>query len=270
MKCELCAFNTPRGTATAVFIKDGALLVTKRNQNPYKGMWDLPGGYMNQGEMPEETLRREMKEELGVAITCDFIGWFPGTASWKGKPYAVLSHAYLAEYKGAIKLEKKENSDMAWMPLAAINPATVAFDSNQTIVRMLKKKFTLDYPALVNLIAQLDSSATINEMNLYRSLLNGYMSKKIIGGKLVGAGWIFPRRTLLRKQAVVEDMIVDESQRGKGLGEAILLDLLSWAKKQGMEMVELTTNPSRVAANALYQKIGFKLHPTNHYLYRIK
>jgi ADP-ribose pyrophosphatase YjhB (NUDIX family)/N-acetylglutamate synthase-like GNAT family acetyltransferase len=270
MKCELCAFNTPKGTATAVFIRNGALLLTKRNQAPYKGMWDLPGGYMNQGETPEETLRREMKEELGIDISCDFIGWFPGTASWNRKTYAVLSHAYLVDYRGDITLNKKENSHFAWMPLKKIKPSAIAFVSDQAIVRLVKKKFASDYPALVSLIAQLDSSATVDEMNLYRSLLNGYMSKKIIDGKLVGAGWIFPRRTFLRKQAVVEDMIVDESQRGKGLGKEILLDLLRWAKKQGVEVVELTTNPRRLAANALYQKIGFQLHPTNHYLYQVK
>ena len=82
----------------------------------------------------------------------------------------------------------------------------------------------------------------------------------------MGMGWIFPRRTLLRKQAVVEDMIVNEKYRGRGLGEKILLDLISWAKKQKIEVIELTTNSKRVAANSLYQKIGFKLHPTNHYL----
>ena len=83
-------------------------------------------------------------------------------------------------------------------------------------------------------------------------------------------GWIFPRQTMLRNQAVVEDMIVDESQRGKGLGEKILRNLIDWAKKEGVEVVELTTNPKRVAANSLYQKVGFKLHPTNHYLLNLK
>ena len=75
-----------------------------------------------------------------------------------------------------------------------------------------------------------------------------------------------PRHTLLRRQAVVEDMIVDPTYRGKGYGEEILLQLLAWAKKEGMDTIELTTNPSRLAANSLYQKVGFKLHPTNHYL----
>lgn len=104
-------------------------------------------------------------------------------------------------------------------------------------------------------------------MNFYRSLLNGYFSKKVVNGRLVGVGWIFPRRTLLRKQAVIEDVVVDQSERAKGYGKEIMFDLLQWAKKQDVEVVELTTNPSRIAANNLYKKIGFQLHPTNHYLY---
>ena len=144
MKCELCAFNTPKGSATAVFLKNGALLLVKRNQNPHKGKWDLPGGYMNAGETPEETLRREMKEELGVDISCDFIGWFPGTASWNKKTYAVISHAYLVDYQGDIMLDKKENTRFVWVPLKSIRPSAIAFDSNQAIVRMLKKKFAIE------------------------------------------------------------------------------------------------------------------------------
>ena len=62
MECELCAFNNPKGTATAVIIRDGKLLLLKRNEEPYKNQWDLPGAYMEAGETPEGTLRRELKE----------------------------------------------------------------------------------------------------------------------------------------------------------------------------------------------------------------
>ena len=64
-------------------------------------------------------------------------------------------------------------------------------------------------------------------------------------------------------------MIVDDTYRGKGLGEAVLLDLINWCKSVGVEVIELTTNPKRLAANGLYQKVGFKLHETNHYLLKL-
>jgi GNAT superfamily N-acetyltransferase len=66
----------------------------------------------------------------------------------------------------------------------------------------------------------------------------------------------------------VEDMIVDDAYRGKGYGQKMLLELISWAKKEGIDTIELTSNPKRIAANELYKKTGFELHPTNHYLYK--
>ena len=224
---------------------------------------------MEAGETPEGTLRRELKEELGTDCILDFITWFPGTALWKGKQYAVLNHAYLAELNGEIVLNREENSELQWVHLEDVDPENITFDSNQAIVRFIKEKFSIDLEQLTKLIGQLDSTTMVKEINYYRSVLNGYVSKKFVDGKLVGLGWIFPRRTLSRRQAVVEDMIVDDSQRGKGYGKEILLDLMQWAKENGVEMIELTSGSHRVAANELYKKVGFQLHPTNHYLYKV-
>src|SRR3989344_442080 len=192
MECEICKFNNPKGTATAVVIRDGKLLVLKRNEEPFKDMWDLPGGYMSQGEMPEDTLRKELMEELGVECELDFINWFPGTASWKDRTFAILSHAYLADIKGDIKLNQDENSEYKWVSLEELDPDSIAFDSNQTITKYIKEKFSVDYIMLKELIRQLDSSAEVRETNYYRSVLNGYISKKIVDGRLAGVGWIFP------------------------------------------------------------------------------
>lgn len=268
--CVLCGFENPKPTATAVVIKDQKILVGKRNikGEPFYGEWDFFGGYMQKNETPEETLKRELKEELGVDSDLTYIGSFPGTSMYEDYEFPVTTFAYLAELKGVIALNKKENSEMKWIPIRDIT--TIAFDSNQKILEFVKKKFTYDLVRIKELITQLDSSAIVNEQSLYKAMFNGYISKIEKDGKLAGMGWIFPRQTLLRKQAVVEDMIVDETFRGLGFGEKILLDLLEWAKKQEVEIVELTTNPKRLAANSLYKKIGFQFHETNHYLLKLK
>jgi mutator protein MutT len=268
--CLLCSFENPKPTATAIIIKDQKLLVGKRNLKgePFYGKWDFFGGFLKKGETPEEALKREIKEELGVGCETNFIGSFTGTHWYKEFEFPITSFAYLTELSGEIKLDRKENSKVEWVPIKSLK--TIAFDSNQKILKFVKEKFTYDIDLVKKLVAQLDPSAVINEQSLYRAMLNGYVSKIEENKKLMGMGWIFPRQTLLRKQAVVEDMIVDESQRGKGYGEKILLDLIAWSKKQGVEVVELTTNPKRIAANALYQKVGFKLHETNHYLLNLK
>jgi len=267
--CILCQFNNPKPTATAVIIKDQKLLVGKRNLKgePFFGEYDFFGGFLQEGENPQDTLKREIKEELGVDSDLTFLGTFTGSSDYQGYGFPVITFAYITELLGDIVLDKKENSEMEWIPIKEIK--TIAFDSNQKILKYIKDKFEYDLKTVKNLVYQLDPSANVNEQSLYKAILNGYLSKVEDKGKLVGIGWIFPRRTLLRKQAVVEDMIVNGDYRGQGLGEKILRDLIKWAKKEGVEVIELTTNPKRVAANSLYKKVGFKLHETNHYLLKL-
>jgi len=270
MECDICNFENPKGSVSAVIIKEGRILVLKRIEEPFNDMWDLPGGYIDAGETPEQAIKREIKEELGVDANIDFIGCFPGTASWKDKEFPIISHAYIAELTGELKLNTSENSSFNWIPISDINLKEIAFDSNKRIVEYVKNNFSINFEELKKLITQLDASADIKEINLFRSILNGYMSRKYADGKLVGVGWIFPRRTLLRKQAVIEDVVVDSSQRGKGYGKEITLDLMRWAQENAIEVIELTSGSHRIAANELYKKVGFQLHPTNHYLYKVE
>lgn len=269
-KCELCAFNNPKATVTAIIIKDNKILLLKRNEEPFKGQWDLPGGFMQEKETPSEALKREVKEELGVDnIELTYIKALPGTYYWKEKKLPILDLFFLVEIHGDIKLNE-ENKEYKFADLKNIDKTNVAFENSHTMVSWLKKNFAFDLLRIKELMNQLDSSAVLNEQYLYKAALNGFISKIYDGEKLIGMGWIFPRQTLLRRQAVVEDMIVDNTYRGKGYGQKILLELIDWAKKEHMDVVELTTNPKRIAANELYKKVGFRLHPTNHYLYIIK
>ena len=77
---------------------------------------------------------------------------------------------------------------------------------------------------------------------------------------------VFPIPTGIR--AWVEDVVVDESARGKGVGRALSEYALQAAKEKGALTVDLTSRPSRVAANQLYQKVGFQLRETNVYRFQ--
>jgi ADP-ribose pyrophosphatase YjhB (NUDIX family) len=275
--CELCNFENPKATVTAVIIDHNNLLMLKRADEPFKGKWDFLGGYMDKDESPESALKREIKEEIGCDAELTFIKMISGWAEWKGKRFPVLSHFYLVDIGDQkIKLNN-ENSEYAWAPIRTVGEVEdIAFDTNIEMAWWLQENFIFELPQVEKLIKQLDPEAEVKEHSLYKAMLNGYVSRKYDGvddrGRplLVGMGWIFPRQTALRRQAVVEDMIVDQSQRGKGLGREILKDLLAWAKDQNMDMVELTTNAKREAANGLYKSEGFWLHETNHYLYNVK
>ena len=133
----------------------------------------------------------------------------------------------------------------------------------------MKTEFYFDLESMKQLIHQLDPGARFDEAAIYAAARAGHVETIEHDGKLIAMGWIFPRQTALRRQAVIEDMVVDEAHRGKGYGEKILRALIAWARENNIEVIELTTNPARVAANNLYKKVGFVVHPTNHYLLKL-
>jgi len=69
-------------------------------------------------------------------------------------------------------------------------------------------------------------------------------------------------------RARIEDVVVDDSMRGKGIGEALVQRALRLAQEAGADGIALTSNPRREAANRLYQRMGFKPWKTNLYFYK--
>ena len=66
-------------------------------------------------------------------------------------------------------------------------------------------------------------------------------------------------------RAWIEDVVVDADARGQGVGEALTREAVRIAGTQGARTVELTSRPSREAANRLYQRLGFERRETNVY-----
>jgi ribosomal protein S18 acetylase RimI-like enzyme len=68
----------------------------------------------------------------------------------------------------------------------------------------------------------------------------------------------------------IEDVVVDEKARGKGIGEALCRKAIEEAREIGAKTIELTSRPSREAANHLYQRLGFHKRETNVYRYEVE
>lgn len=85
------------------------------------------------------------------------------------------------------------------------------------------------------------------------------------GEKIIGMGFLYFIIHVGRRTGHIEDVVVDSSYRGQGLGEKIMQELISTARKNNLETLYLTSRPVRIAANKLYQKIGFTQKETNVY-----
>ena len=88
------------------------------------------------------------------------------------------------------------------------------------------------------------------------------------GSKIVGMATLYTFQKFGKRVGHVEDVVVDSAYRGQGLGEKIMLAVIDAARTKKMTSIDLTSNPARIAANKLYQKIGFEHYETN--VYRMK
>ena len=141
VSCNFVNYRNARPTATAIIIHKNKILLTKRNNKPFKGWWDLPGGFLDRGEKPEDGIRREMQEELGLGIKLkNILGIYPGTYPSRHEPFHILSVVYVAEpvNKKLKILDKEEIAGFRWFSKKEL-PSKIAFDSNQIIIKDFKK-----------------------------------------------------------------------------------------------------------------------------------
>jgi ribosomal protein S18 acetylase RimI-like enzyme len=84
-------------------------------------------------------------------------------------------------------------------------------------------------------------------------------------GAVVGMATLVTFRIPTAVRAWIEDVVVDETARGKGVGAALTDAMVARARELGCRTVDLTSRPSREAANRLYQRAGFEPRDTNVY-----
>ncbi|MDH4169779.1 MAG: GNAT family N-acetyltransferase [Acidimicrobiia bacterium] len=88
-------------------------------------------------------------------------------------------------------------------------------------------------------------------------------------GRIVGSLTLAVFRIPTGLRAWIEDVVVDESARGQGIGALLNQAAIERARQLGCTTVDLTSRPSREAANRLYQRLGFVPRDTNVYRYQL-
>ena len=129
-----------------------------------------------------------------------------------------------------------------------------------------------DTAQLKKLVSQLDPSAQFDAKALQSSLLRGEILLYVLRRRSQIAACVTAVlfATPTGNHCRIEDVVVDEKHRGKGLGRKLMEQTIAILRHRHVNSIELTSRPSRIAANALYQSIGFTLHKTNVYKYTIK
>ena len=135
----------------------------------------------------------------------------------------------------------------------------------------IKNYSTEVHSALNELLPQLSSSAeslTKSELESIISSTTSHLLMAIEDGVYFGSLTlaVFSIPTGIR--AWIEDVVVSELSRGKGVGKLLSVYAVQLANSLGAKTVDLTSRPSREVANALYKKVGFELRETNVYRYK--
>lgn len=88
------------------------------------------------------------------------------------------------------------------------------------------------------------------------------------GEKIIGTATLYLMPKVGKLVSHLEDVVVSSVYRGQGLGEKLVQKIIDLAKELGVASIALTSRPERVAANKLYQKLGFIRKETNPYTLR--
>lgn len=127
--------------------------------------------------------------------------------------------------------------------------------------------------AFARLLPQLSSSAAPLDHDSLQRVLAADASTVLVArvdGRVVGTLTLvmFPLPTGLR--AWIEDVVVDEAARGYGVGAALTEEALRLADAARVRTVDLTSRPSRQAANRLYERLGFQVRDSRVFRYALQ
>ncbi len=127
--------------------------------------------------------------------------------------------------------------------------------------------------ALRHLIPQLSSSADLVAPETVATIVADPATTLFLArhdGAIVGALTLAVFTTPSGIRAWIEDVVVDGDARGLGVGEALTRAAIDHAVAAGAKSVDLTSRPSREAANRLYQRVGFVQRETNVYRFALE
>ena len=141
-------------------------------------------------------------------------------------------------------------------------------DSNNFIIEDVTTFTPENAEAIRNLTKQIGNNYHLLTDEELKELLSSKNTKIIVAkdmDKIIGMITLTLIRIPYRKKAFLDDVVVDKSYRGHGLGTQLFKKALDLAKEEKVAYAEFTSAPHRTAANSLYQKLGFEKKDTNVY-----
>jgi len=142
LTCHTCGLDYYINPAPAVAVvleyPDGSIVLTRRKHEPQQGTFDLPGGFVEINESIEDTVRREIFEELKVTVTTmKYIGSFPNEYVYKGVSYYTCDIAFVCPIPEGTTLHPSDDvSEALTIKHNDIDHQQISFPSISNILRL--------------------------------------------------------------------------------------------------------------------------------------
>jgi 8-oxo-dGTP diphosphatase len=121
--CGRVAYENAKPCAGALVVRNGKVLLVRRGIAPYRGWWDIPGGYLESDEHPEAGARRELLEETGLRVRLR--GLLGVYVDRRIRPHS-LNFYYLAEASGGRERASDDAVELGWFGPREL-PARIAY-----------------------------------------------------------------------------------------------------------------------------------------------
>lgn len=132
-RCGWTYFTDPRVAVAAVVVYEGRVLLTRRNNEPHRGMWTFPAGFVDAGEDPQRAAERECREESGLEVrVTDLLLLISGREHPRGADILI---AYRAEMIGGSLQAGDDADEAAFFPPDALPP--LAFETTRQVLAKL-------------------------------------------------------------------------------------------------------------------------------------
>jgi len=135
--CDITYYRNAKPCASVLPIKDGKVLLAKRGRDPYKGAYDIIGGFMEADELPESAALREAKEETGLEMKIvSLLGIYSDRYGENGD-YTLNLH-YIAEIVAGQMQAMDDVAELEWVDIVDL-PPDEGFQNTKDGLRDLKK-----------------------------------------------------------------------------------------------------------------------------------
>jgi GNAT superfamily N-acetyltransferase len=130
------------------------------------------------------------------------------------------------------------------------------------------------YKAVLRLLPLLDKDASLPDKEYFKAFLadtnTHFFIVELENGDIAGMFTLATCKIPTGEKFWIEDLVVDDTQRGKGLGKEMVQFAIEYARSLGAINIRLTSRPERIEANKLYPKMGFVKYETNIYKYTME